>query len=70
LIIYDKGYLCFELVHSHNKIDVDFLFRVKVSFNNLVKDFVSSGKKNQVIELMPGKNECYKDKAYSNKQRH
>ena len=65
LIIYDRGYPSFELVYSHNKVEVDFLFRVKVNFNNLVKEFVSSGKKSQIVELMPGKNKCYKDKEFS-----
>jgi len=65
LIIYDRGYPSFELIYFHNKIDVDFLFRVKVSFNNVVKDFVKSGKKSKVVELLPAKNKSYKGKEFS-----
>lgn len=65
LIIYDRGYPSFELVFNHNKREVDFLFRVKVSFNTLVKNFVSSGKRSQIVELMPDKNRCYNDKEFS-----
>jgi len=65
LIIYDRGYPSFELVYLHNKQDVDYLFRVKVGFNNTVKAFVLSGKKSQVVELMPGKNKSHKDKPFS-----
>lgn len=65
LIIYDRGYPGFELIYFHNKKDVDFLFRVKVSFNNVVKDFVKSGKRSQIVEFLPAKKKCYKDKEFS-----
>ncbi len=56
LIIYDRGYPSFELVNSHYDLGIDFLFRVKVSFNNAVKEFINSGKKSQIVEISPGKN--------------
>ena len=55
LIIYDRGYPSFELVNSHNNLEVDFLFRVKVGFSNVIKDFVSGRKTSQVVEIKPSK---------------
>ena len=65
LILYDRAYPSFELVNSHNKLEVDFLFRVKVSFSNVVKAFVQSGKTSQIVEIKPGKNTIAKTSAFN-----
>jgi len=65
LIIYDRGYPSFELVNSHNTIGVDFLFRVKVSFSNVIKDFVSSGKTSQLVEIKPSKNKIVENSSFN-----
>ncbi len=64
LIIYDRGYPSFELVSFHNNLDIDFLFRVKVSFNNVIKDFVRNGKTSQIVEIKPSKNKILEDNYF------
>jgi hypothetical protein len=65
LIIYDRGYPSFELVHMHYQLKIDFLFRVKVSFNNVVKKFIQSGKSSQIVEIQPGQNKSFSNKNYT-----
>jgi hypothetical protein len=65
LIIYDRGYPSFDLAYKHLKLNIDFLFRVKVDFSNVVKDFVSSKKKTQIVEIKSGKNMDFSEKDYT-----
>jgi len=67
LIIYDRGYPSFELVYLHNEMEVDFLFRVKSNFNNVVKAFISSGKKSEIVEISPGKNKARESNLFTKK---
>jgi hypothetical protein len=67
LIIYDRGYPSFDLVYEHLTQNRDFLIRVKLGFNNVVKDFVASNKRTQLVEIKPGKNTDISHKGY-NKQ--
>jgi len=64
LVIYDRGYPSFELVYHHTKREIDFLIRVKTTFNNVVKEFVKSKKKSQIVFIKPGKNISFKEKEY------
>ena len=64
LTIYDRGYPSFELVYLHSKLGVDFLFRVKSDFNNVVKAFVRSGKTSQIVDIRPTQNMSFKDKDF------
>lgn len=64
LIIYDRGYPSFDLVYEHYALNRDFLFRVKESFSHVVKAFVASGKKSQVVEIKPGQRQPLEDKEY------
>ena len=65
LLIYDRGYPSFELVFLHNKLGVDYLFRVKADFNNVVKTFVQSEKTSQIVEIRPTQNMSFKDKDFT-----
>jgi len=65
LIIYDRSYPSFELVYHHTKKEIDFLIRVKTTFNNVVKEFVKSGKKNQIVSIKPAKNKSFEGKGYT-----
>ena len=65
LLIYDRGYPSFELIYLHNKLGVDYLFRVKADFNNVVKTFLQSGKTSQIVEIRPSKNLSFKDKDFT-----
>lgn len=64
LIIYDRGYPSFALIHEHNELNIDFLFRVKVGFSNVVKAFVESNKTSQIVEIKPSQNQSFEDKKY------
>ena len=65
LLIYDRGYPSFELIYLHNKLGVDYLFRVKADFNNVVKTFVQSGKTSQIVEIRPSQKMSFKDKDFT-----
>ena len=67
LIIYDRGYPSFELVYLHYEREVDFLFRVKKNFNNVVKAFMSSGKKSEIVEISPGKGKVKESNIFTKK---
>jgi len=64
LIIYDRGYPSFDLVYQHIKQNRDFLFRVKIDFNNVIKAFVASNKSSQTVVISPGKNMDLSQKSY------
>ena len=65
LLIYDRGYPSFELIFLHNKFDIDYLFRVKEGFNNVVKAFVQRGKTSQIVKMQPSQHKSFKDKDYT-----
>lgn len=65
LIIYDRGYPGFNLVYEHYERNIDFLIRVKHSFNAVTKSFYESGKRSEVVKIYPGKNTRISDKPYS-----
>ncbi len=64
LIIYDRGYPSYDFVNEHIKNGVDCLIRVKVNHSGLVEDFVRSGEKSKIIDMIPGKNQKLKEKEY------
>jgi len=51
LSIYDRGYASFALFYLHNFYKKEYVCRVKLSFNNVVKVFVASGKTSEVVEF-------------------
>ena len=65
LIIYDRGYPSFDLIHEHLQVKIDCLIRVKISFSNATKSFFDTGKYSKVIDMKPGKNLSLKNKIYS-----
>jgi Transposase DDE domain len=64
LILYDRGYPSFDFIFEHQQKEIDFVMRVRVGWSNVVKSFVASGLASQEVEIMVGKNESVKDKAY------
>lgn len=64
LIIYDRGYPSYDFKYEHTKSSVDYLIRATTTYSNVVKSFVSSGKKSRVVEILPGKNQAIQDKDY------
>ncbi len=67
LIIYDRGYPSFNLMYEHIKLKIGFVIRAKVGFSNITREFISSGKKTQIVDIYPSKNTNLNDKEY-NKQ--
>jgi len=53
LVLYDRGYPAFWLFAAHHFHKRDFCMRVKASFNRATKDFVRSGKKQDIVTLTP-----------------
>jgi hypothetical protein len=64
LVIYDRGYPCFELIYKHKLAHVDFLIRTPVDFNNQITEFAASTKRSTITIFKPGKNTLAKDKEY------
>lgn len=61
LILYDRGYPAFWLFAAHQHHQREYCMRVKADFNPEVRDFVASGKKQQIVTLNP--NEAAKKKC-------
>ena len=53
LILYDRGYPAFWLILAHKAFKRDFCMRVRNNFNNQVKAFYKSSKRQAVITLEP-----------------
>ncbi|MFZ1358307.1 MAG: IS4 family transposase [Saprospiraceae bacterium] len=64
LVIYDRGFPSFDFMYEHYQRGLEFLIRVRVDFNQVVKDFVQGGKLSQIVEMQPGKNSDLKGKPY------
>ena len=64
LVIYDRGYPSFHLIYEHIKQGSDFLIRVKVTFSNVTREFIKSGKSTEIVTFYPGKNANLNDKEY------
>lgn len=64
LIIYDRGYPSFDFIYEHYQREFEFIMRMSLSFSQVVKDFVQSGKHSQIAAIQPGKNTDLKEKLY------
>lgn len=65
LLIYDRGYPSYNFIHEHTEKGLDYLMRVKSSFNKIVIDFEKSKKKSLITTIYPSKNAKLTDKLYS-----
>lgn len=68
LVIYDRGYPSFELIHEHKERGIEFLFRVQSNFNNQVKTFIKSDKQTDLVYVKPDKTAKIINKRYSKKE--
>lgn len=64
VLIYDRGYASFDFMYDHYQNNIDFVMRLRLDFNNVVKDFVKSPSKSEIVIFKPGKNTNIKDKDY------
>lgn len=55
LVIYDRGYNAFWLQSLHIQHNIKFCVRAKTNQNLLVKSFIASGKKEEIVEFKPNK---------------
>ena len=65
LIIMDRAYPCFGSAYQMQKDGIDFLFRCKTEFSNVVKAFHLSGAKEQMVRIKPTQNRSFKRTPYS-----
>jgi len=65
LIIMDRAYPSFESLYLMIQLGIHGLFRCKHTFSNVVKNFYDSNKKEQTIEIRPGKNHSFEGLPYN-----
>lgn len=51
LSIYDRCFPSVEFAYEHDRLGLKYLMRVKIGFNNEVKAFVSSGKREAIVQF-------------------
>ena len=68
LVIYDRGYPSYDFIYQHINLKCDYLFRVKTTHSNVVKEFYESKKRSQIIEIYPIKNHSFENKDYDKNQ--
>lgn len=49
--IYDRNFASIEFIYEHQRLDLKYVMRAKLGFNNQVKDFVRSGRKEAIYEI-------------------
>lgn len=59
LVIYDRGYPSYELMHEVVGCGAHFLMRCKHSFNQCVVDFLASGQESALASMAAGKRSPY-----------
>ena len=65
LILYDRGYPSYDLIHQHTQRGLEYLMRVKTNFSGLTMAFEKSKKKSLVVEIYPGRNTKFTHKQYT-----
>lgn len=67
LVIFDRGYPSFELAYEILRQQANFIFRCKHEFSNITKQFISTGKKEAIVEIHPKQNGSFKGKQITRK---
>lgn len=65
LIIYDRGYPSYDFINEHINGGVDYLIRATITYSDVVKSFVASGKKSSVVSFFPSQKKNIQGKEYS-----
>ena len=65
LVIFDRGYPCFDLAYKTLVKRSDFLFRCKHSHSSVTKRFMNSNKQEDIVKIKPTQNQSFKDKPYT-----
>lgn len=61
--IYDRNFASIEFIYEHQRFGLKYVMRAKLGFNNQVKDFVSSGKREAIYEIPINSNALKKMRA-------
>ena len=64
LILYDRGYPSYDLIHQHIERGLEYLMRVKTKFR-LTIAFEKSNKKSLIVEIYPGGKVKFTHKQYT-----
>lgn len=65
LIIMDRAYPSFESAYEMKNTGIEFIFRCKTNFSNVVKTFHLSGAADSVVTIQPKQNRSFQDKSFS-----
>ena len=55
VVVYDRGYFSFELLHHHQRRGIDCIFRLAGSSATAFREFIASGEQERLIDLRPGR---------------
>ena len=67
LIIMDRGYPSFESAYLMELKSIDYVFRCKENFSNVISAFCLSGKKDEIVVINAKQNKSYLGLGYSAK---
>jgi hypothetical protein len=65
LIIFDRGYPSFGLAYDILEAGADFLFRCKHEYSNVTKQFMTSEKQEDIVEIKCKRKQSFKNKPYT-----
>lgn len=63
ITLFDRGFPSFFLFSLLNKYKKPYVMRVKISFNQQVKAFVSSGKTEEIVTMISSKKESFEEET-------
>lgn len=55
VVVYDRGYFSFELLHQHRLRGIDCIFRLAGNSAADFREFIDSGEQERLIDLRPGR---------------
>ena len=56
IVVYDRGYYSYELLHEHILKNLHPVFRIKKKINNIFDEFINSNQSDSIVEVKPSKN--------------
>lgn len=68
LLILDRGYPSFEMIYNLNKLEINYVMRIKPRFSNVTEAFMESNLMELNTEIKPGKNVSLLNKLYLKNQ--
>ena len=53
VVVYDRGYFCFRLLHTHLDRGLHAVFRLKSNANSVCEQFRRSGRRDGIVTIEP-----------------